>query len=69
VVLEKENVVATDVVVVDSEVVVDAVVVVVLKVVIVLAKLTPRKFEAKSSAVPVQTLATGAVEHALTTIK
>lgn len=48
VVLEKENVVATDVVVVDIEVVVDAVVDVVLNVVTVLARLTPRKLDAKS---------------------
>ena len=69
VVLENENDVATDVVVVDIEVVVDEVLVVVLKVVTVLAKLTPRKLEAKSSAVPVHTLATGAVEQALTVIR
>jgi hypothetical protein len=48
VVLENEKLVATDVVVVESEVVVEDDVVVVLYVVMVVARVTPRKFDAKS---------------------
>ena len=70
VVLEKENDVATDVVVVDTVVVVDEVVVVGLNVVTVLASVTPRKLEAKSRLSPGgQTLAAGATEQATTEIK
>ena len=53
VVVETEKLVATDVVVVENDVVVDDDVVVVLYVVIVVARVTPRKLEAKSSPVPV----------------
>jgi len=66
---EKLKLVATLVVVVEREVVVVAELVVVLKVVTVVAKVMPRKLDAKSNAVPVHTLATGAVEQARTTIK
>jgi len=70
VVLEKENDVATDVVVVEIEVVVDEVVVEVLNVVTVLASVTPRKLEAKSRLSPAgQTLAVGATEQPTTEIK
>ena len=70
VVLEKENDVATDVVVVDTVVVVDEVVVVGLNVVTVLASETPRKLEAKSRLSPGgHTLAVGATEQPCTEIK
>ena len=51
VVLDIEKVVAIEVVVVETEVVVEEVVVVVLYVVIVVAKVTPRKLDAKSARV------------------
>lgn len=52
VVLEYEKLVAIDVVVVDNDVVVDDDVVVVLYVVTVVARVTPRKFDAKSRLSP-----------------
>ena len=70
VVLEYENEVATDVVVVDTDVVDVPVVDVVLRVVIVVAKVTPRKFDAKSSSSAAgHTLSVGATEQALTEIR
>jgi hypothetical protein len=70
VVLEYENEVATEVVVVDTDVVLDDVVVVELKVVTVLARVTARKFEAKSRPSPAgQLLPDGATLQAWTVIK
>lgn len=72
---EKLKVVATLVVVELWEVVVVAELVVVLYVVIVLARVTPRKLEAKSRLVPVQVgglevvCAVGGVLHAVTVIR
>jgi hypothetical protein len=58
------------VVVVESEVVVDDVLVVVLYVVIVVARVTPRKLDAKSRPSPVgQMLPEGATLHAWIVIK
>ena len=68
--LEYEKVVAIDVVVVDIDVVVDDDVVVVLYVVTVVARVTPRKFDAKSRPVPAgQAPETGAALHAWTVIR
>jgi hypothetical protein len=70
VVLEYEKLVATVVVVVDIDVVVEDVLVVVLYVVIVVAKVTPRKFDAKSKVSAAgQTSFVGAIEQAMTVIK
>ena len=72
--LEYEKLVANEVVVVDSDVVVDDDVVVVLYVVTVVARVTPRKLEAKSSpspagqAGPIE-LVVGATLHAIMLIK
>jgi len=65
VVLEYEKLVAREVVVVDIDVVDEDDVVVVLNVVIVVARVTPRKFDAKSSPSPAgQLLPLGATAQA-----
>jgi hypothetical protein len=70
VVLEKEKLVATLVVVVDIDVVVVDVVVLGVKVVIVLWRVTARKLDAKSRPSPAgQTFATGATAQAWIVIK